>query len=230
MLSQLSSMADLKTFFLIDALDEFELQDDLGSLAEEILWMARLPNIKLCVSCRCWQVFIRKFGQAPTISLDQLTYHDMELYVTDRLANAEAETGPKLGSHDNAPSIRNFVQNVVKSPQGVFLWTELALKAICSEIRKGKDLEQLNQAMSTFPINLNDYLRELISNRIEKTHQNILDTAATLKLAMVIAVHAMPDVLQLPHARSFRNFWLLSKGYLKSSFTWTDPIDASQLD
>lgn len=230
MLSRLSSMANLKTFFLVDALDEFEPQDDLGSLADGILWMSRLPNTKLCVSCRHWEVLTRKFGQSPTISLDQLTCHDMELYVGHKLKSAEAETDSKLGFHDKSPSTRNFVRHVVISAEGVFLWIELALKAICSEIRKGKDLEQLKETMFRFPVNLNDYLRRLIFNRIGRTQQNILDTAAALKLAMVISLDVKSDRTQLPCTQSFCNFWLLSKGYLKSGFTWTDPIDASQLD
>lgn len=153
----------------------------------------------------------------------------MEIYVKDRLVSAEAETDSILGFCDNAPSARSFIQHVVSSAEGVFLWAELVLKTICSEMRKGRDLGQLNQAVSSFPNNLDDYFRKFIFDRIHRTRQNVPDTAAALKLALVIALDSKPGTLQLPHATSFCNFWLLSKGYLKSSFTWTDPIDTSPL-
>jgi hypothetical protein len=52
MLSRLALTSNVKFFLIIDALDECDPQDRLGDLADVIVWLSRLPNVKLCVSCR----------------------------------------------------------------------------------------------------------------------------------------------------------------------------------
>ncbi|KAL1587052.1 hypothetical protein WHR41_04206 [Cladosporium halotolerans] len=48
MLSRLTALPDAKFFFLIDALDECEPQDRLGELADEVIRISQLPDVKLC--------------------------------------------------------------------------------------------------------------------------------------------------------------------------------------
>jgi hypothetical protein len=91
MLPRLALTPNVKVFLLIDALDECDPQDRLGDLADVILWLSLLPNVKLCVSCRPWAPFTRRFVKATVLHLDQLTYHDMEVYIEKRLLCAENE-------------------------------------------------------------------------------------------------------------------------------------------
>lgn len=88
--ARLPTAPKMKFFFSVDALDECGPEDQLDRFAEEIIWISRLPKIKICVSCRPWRAFTGKFKNAPTLHLDQLTYHDMELYVEAQLIHAEA--------------------------------------------------------------------------------------------------------------------------------------------
>jgi hypothetical protein len=85
MMSRLASVQGVKIFFFVDALDECEPQDRLGDLADVVLWLSQLRNVKLCVSCRAWDVFNQKFDKAPILHLDLLTYGDMATYIEARL-------------------------------------------------------------------------------------------------------------------------------------------------
>jgi hypothetical protein len=223
MLTRLTCVSGVKFFFLVDALDECEPQDNLGDLATEILWMSRLSNVKLCVSHRPWDVFLRKFEHASILYLDRLTLRDMEKYVRDRLTGVEADVGRHSNFQEQTQPAEKLIRDLANAADGVFLWTELITKAICSEMRKGKRVEQLAQVMADFPADLDKYFHELIFGRIEKFNRNIKDTAAALKLAVEINKSAQRSgVRNSPFARSFVNFWLLSDERLKPGFSWQE--------
>ena len=82
MLVRLVSRSKAKFFFLVDALDECDPQDLHGQLANEMMKISQLPNVKLCVSCRPWGLFVSKFRHDRTLRLDKETYEDMELTST----------------------------------------------------------------------------------------------------------------------------------------------------
>jgi len=98
----LTPCADLK--LQVDALDECDPQDRLGDLADVIVWLSRLPHVKLCASCRPWAPFTSRFGKAAVFHLDQLTYHDMEVYIDKRLLGAESEVDICSDFHDGTLS------------------------------------------------------------------------------------------------------------------------------
>jgi hypothetical protein len=125
MLIRLSSVSRVKSFFLVDALDECEPQDRLSDLANEILWMSQLPNVKLCVSCRPWDIFTRKFESSVSLRLDQLTRRDMEIYIGGRLTVAEEGRGWSSDFGNETHAAKQLVQSVARSAEGVFLWAEL---------------------------------------------------------------------------------------------------------
>lgn len=99
----------LKLCLLIDGLDEFEggYEGDHEELAELFKNISRsnTTNVKICVSSRPWVVFRESFKEFPTLQLEDLTYGDIELYVTDkfnsssafqRLLRQEPKSGPNL--------------------------------------------------------------------------------------------------------------------------------------
>lgn len=227
MLVRLASSPNVKFVFLIDALDECEPQDRLGELAGEVVKISQLPNVKLCVSCRPWSPFVRSFQQARILHLDKLTYHDMELYVSNRLADAGAENDvcEEFRNSDEESKAARFAADVASASEGVFLWTELVVKALTSELCKGGGFGRLEKTLLDFPVGLDEYFQELIFNRITKTRQNSSDTAAALMLALKIAEDPVHAVRRIPYPDSFINFWLLRSGYLKLGFSWIDHED-----
>lgn len=232
-LARLTSVPGVKTFFLVDALDECEPQDDLEDLASEILWISKLPNVKVCVSHRPWEIFTRKFELSPKLYLDRLTLRDMESYVRGRLTSMEKNIGRHSDFQDQTLPTKKLIHDLTSAAEGVFLWTELITKAICSEMRKGKRGEQLVQVLADFPTDLDDYFHKLVFDRIGRTSRNIKDTAAALKLAVMINASEQSlehfegysrfgNVENTPFAKSFVNFWLLSTDHLGPGFSWQD--------
>jgi hypothetical protein len=224
MLIRFTSVPGVKSFLLVDALDECEPQDHLGDIANEILRLSELPNVKLCVSHRPWEIFTKRFTHASILHLDSLTLCDMETYVRDRLTEVESEAGLNSDFHDRTQPTERLIHNLAYAAEGVFLWTELITKAICSEIRKGKRGEQLVQVMGDFPTDLDEYFHNLIFDRIGRSSRNIKDTAAALRLAVAINTSEQGSSVgkKFPFARSFVNFWLLSNDHLWPGFSWQD--------
>lgn len=223
-LSRLTSCPGTKTFFLIDALDECGSQDNLGDLMDEILWISRLPDVKICVSCRPWHVFTRRLGRTPTLRLDQLTYGDMKIYVFGEVAKHEAELDIASDFRNETPEARKLIRDVVAAAEGVFLWTKLLVKALGREIRKGKTFEQLRCVLADFPPDLDRYFHKMIFERFSSSPRNRSDTAAVLKLALQIEMREQttrPEDMKDYLARSFINFWLLNNKYLDKDFSWT---------
>jgi hypothetical protein len=228
MMIRLASSSNIKVFYLIDALDECDPQDRLWELAGEVLELSQLPNFKLCVSCRPWSAFVQKFQHAQTLRLDQLTYKDMELYIENRLAGSggEVDLCSEFRHASKTARATKFASDVARSSEGVFLWTELVLKALVSEMRKHGDFTHLDRTLLEFPVGLDEYFQRFILERITKTRQNTSDTAAALMLGLKISKDPRLDTNdELPGPRSFINFWLLSGGYLKPGFSWTDHED-----
>jgi hypothetical protein len=229
---RLTSAQDVKIFLVVDALDECEPQDRLGDLADTILWLSRLRNTKLCVSYRPWTVF-QKLEEAPMLHLDQLTYRDMATYIEARLTSTEAEVGWSSQFRDQTEPAKRLIFHTARTAGGVFLWTELVVKAICSEIHKGKSVDQMDQIIADFPSDLDGYFQQLIFNRIGASRRNITDTAAALKLAMEVEFYEKTHrhfhaYEASPMARSFMNFWLLSEGRLVHGFSWEEFNHLSQ--
>lgn len=226
-LIKLVACSDAKFFFLVDALDESEPQDCLGELAGEVLKISRLPNVKICVSCRSWTVFTSKFSLAQSLPLDKMTRCDMSLYVRNRLAYVGTQDCLSSERQADGRLLRTatIVKQIVYTAQGVFLWTELAVKALLSEMRKGCDREQLTKVLAEFPVSLDEYFHLLVFDRIPKTRQNISDTAAALTLAMKIANSKSSEDRHDGSSESFLNFWFLKIGILKPNFSWVDSGD-----
>lgn len=225
MLARLVSRPGANFFFLVDALDECDPQDSHGQIADEILKISQLPNVKLCVSCRTWKPFTSNLGcHNRTLYLDRMTFQDMRSYIRNRLENADEESDLCLefGFVGKTERASDFVNNLAIDAKGVFLWTELVVKALGSELRKGCDFQQLQKTRADFPIGLDDYFEKLILDRITRTRQNNSDMAAALMLALKIKNHKDDVLCDLPATDSFLNFWLLASGHLAAGFAWTD--------
>ena len=223
MLVRLVSYSEAKFFFLVDALDECDPQDCHRELAIEMLKISLLPNVKLCVSCRRWKPFVTTFGQSRILCLDQMTYKDIKRYICNRLANADDENDlcSEFQPANRTERAMHFVADLADAAEGVFLWTELVIKALSSELRKGCGFESLEKFLSEFPIGLDEYYQKLVFDRITRTRQNTFDTAAALMLALIVTRNKY-DWNSLPDCTSFLNFWLLGTGQLAAGFAWTD--------
>lgn len=77
-----------KICFFIDGLDEYDGDhEEIATLFNDVSW--ETCNIKLCVSSRPWLVFDEAFRGSPLLLLQDLTYNDIEAYVSDKLDSHE---------------------------------------------------------------------------------------------------------------------------------------------
>lgn len=70
----------LKLCLFIDELDEYE--GDENEIAELFREISQLPNVKCCVSSRPHLAFLDEFAGCPGLRLEDLTYPDIERFVS----------------------------------------------------------------------------------------------------------------------------------------------------
>ncbi len=100
----------------IDGLDEFE--GDFEAMIELFKGVSKLPNIKICVSSRPWLVFEETFENNPGLRLQDLTYKDIRLYVSDKL---ESHSKMQQLSKSKPVLAAAFAKEIVSKANGFFL-------------------------------------------------------------------------------------------------------------
>lgn len=120
-------------FFLIDGLDEFD--SDCDELAEFLLeTTSNKLNVKLCLASRPWLVFEDAFRLQPSLRMEDLTIHDIRLFVLGTLDQSPMYVG--LRRH-NRKDAKGLTEAVTKMASGVFLWVRLVVKSLLDGLRDG---------------------------------------------------------------------------------------------
>jgi NACHT domain len=107
-----------KIFFVIDGLDEFK-----GNYSQQITLIEFIQsllgsNVKICVSSRPWNIFEDAFHTRPSLKLEDLTYRDIQHYVSSNLSTNLGFIALQGGDPDSAS---NLIRNVSTKACGVFL-------------------------------------------------------------------------------------------------------------
>jgi hypothetical protein len=145
-------------FLLIDGLDEFE-----GShmdLLNIVTILSSGSNIKLCVSSRPETAFNNKFTALPSISLQELNFHDIQRYVAGQL-EAPGNT------------LTHLSHKVTNRAEGIFLWAVLVCQSIVAGRQDGDDEDTLTQRLSIVPSSLEDLFDSMFS-KIDELHRKDL--------------------------------------------------------
>ena len=166
-----------KLCFFIDGLDEYcGDEDDLISLIEDL---AKLTNVKICLSSRPHRSFAQAFGSGPNLRLQDLTHNDIQFYVSDKLQDEMSET-------ENATTdprwVEEVVEKIVSRAEGVFLWVELAVKDQIRGIRNEDSSEQLDQRLSYLPSKVEDIYARMLT-QIERPHRK--EASRFLQMALL---------------------------------------------
>jgi hypothetical protein len=105
-----------KLCFFIDGLDEFcGKHEELIDLLQGLL---RNQNMKICVPSRPWVVFQEAFGSVPNLRVQNLTYGDIEHYVTSKF---QEHSGFSQLCKREPEFSQGLIKNVVEKSSGVFL-------------------------------------------------------------------------------------------------------------
>lgn len=161
------SNSDHRICFLIDGLDEFEGDElDQEDLAVRLKNWTIGGNIKLVVSSRPWDQFLKTFTAHPTLHLHKLNSFDIRTYTIRQLEQDRKIC--QIGLDRMKKTIEDIVEEVVSQAQGIFLWAHLALTTLRKDIRRGYSVDLLKAKLQEYPSDL-DGLYDELRKPIEKS-------------------------------------------------------------
>jgi hypothetical protein len=163
-------------FLLIDGLDEFEpLDGNYSDLLDAVMGLQSGSNIKLCVSSRPETTFTNRLADVPSISLQELNFHDIKKYVAGKL-----ET-PGI-------ALTYLSYKVTIRAEGIFLWAVLVCRSIVTGREDGDDEETSTRRLSILPSGLKDLFNSMFS-KIDELHRE--------NLALYFTLLRMEDLIRL---------------------------------
>jgi hypothetical protein len=134
-----------KIAFFIDGLDEHSGDHtDIIQLFESI----QSPNLKLCLSSRPLVDFHDAFHNCPKLKLQDLTFHDVKIYVDDTLAENKMMKVLSISEPIQAPQL---VHEIVSKADGVFLWVMLVVRSLLSGLRNKDRIADLQRRLKLIP-------------------------------------------------------------------------------
>ena len=196
----LSRVPDLssKFCFFIDGLDEY--QGDHFDLIQTMQRLAVSSSIKICLSSRPWEEFTNAFGRDKdrTIILQDLTRHDIQLYIHDALK--QHHHSAKLEKVD--PRWNELVEELEDRAQGVFLWVTIVVRSLLRGLTHADDVSDLQRRLREFPAELNPFFQHIFDTidpfYREQTAQIFLVNLEASTPLSVIALQFIEDERRRP--------------------------------
>jgi hypothetical protein len=141
-----------KLFSLIDGLDEFDgdhevLAELFNDIAQTLVLNSK-SSVKVCVSIRPYVVFQESFEGCPMLKLQDLTFYDIKLFVSDRFLKNSAFKRLALREPQ---ATSQLIEAVVSKAGGVFLWVFIVVKDLLRGIRNHDNIPDLWRRLNTLP-------------------------------------------------------------------------------
>jgi hypothetical protein len=151
----------------IDGLDEYT--GDQHNLVKLVSRLATFPSIKLCVSSRPWNVFVRAYDRRADrqLRMQEFTASDIEAYIADTLTGNELFRELQA---ENFDCCQELILLIKDKSQGVFLWVYLVLESLLRGLDNDDNLDILWERVQEYPDDLDAYYRRMF-DRIEKVYQ-----------------------------------------------------------
>ncbi|KAL2795439.1 hypothetical protein BJX66DRAFT_302074 [Aspergillus keveii] len=167
--------------FFVDGLDEFSGHQQ--SLVELVNNVATSPSIKICVSSRPWNPFVKAFdSKVPQLKLETLTKGDIQKYVDDKLST-------RLSSADyGTDERREIAEQIVSRARGVFLWVYLVIDSLLRGLDEGDDIKDMRRRLDCLPDDLEDFFKRILLT-IDKVY---LEQTAKIFLIMLNSRESLP--------------------------------------
>ena len=159
----------------IDGLDE--INGDYHSVLALIRNLVDQENVKICLSSRPLLVFEEAFSVAPSLKLQDLTYHTIRAYADTQLSDLIQQRVDERDGH----RVKYLVDNIVDRANGVFLWAVIAIRDVRDGLRDIVDLDELTRTIDSLPSQL-ESLFMLMLKRIKPACQR--DAARFLQIAL----------------------------------------------
>ncbi|KAE9364168.1 hypothetical protein N431DRAFT_563558 [Stipitochalara longipes BDJ] len=237
-----STASDTRFCFFLDGLDEFDGRP--ADIIELVNILKSFQNVKTCVSSRPWNEFEDCFGNDSPwkVYVEDFTRNDIRLYVEETLgANPIFQ---QLLNED--PRCPDFVWNIVREADGVFLWVFLVTRSILDGLKNSDRVQDLQERLDETPKDLQDYFKSVLfstENRYRTQTARVFTIAVNAPAELPLMAYWIIDqqtpnyILQCPaeipeisliesrlkHMR--RRLKVLSKGLLEAKSLYYRPPD-----
>ncbi|KAL8822625.1 MAG: hypothetical protein Q9191_006642 [Dirinaria sp. TL-2023a] len=148
---------DSKVCLFVDGLDEFE--GDLNDLIWLFKSLIANSNLKVCVSSRPWVEFEDAFQHKPSLMLQDLTYTDIEHYVS---ASFQADSGFGQLCKREPQYASQLVKDIVDKASGVFLWVHLVVASLIAGMCYGDRVSDLRRRIDQLPGDLENLYQRIV--------------------------------------------------------------------
>ncbi|KAK0741450.1 hypothetical protein B0T18DRAFT_231134 [Schizothecium vesticola] len=153
------SQDDTKVCLFIDGLDEFG--GDPQTIISFVNKILQLPNVKLCVSSRPWVPFECAFSRAPSLRIQDLTFLDIEHYVTSRFDKCEDFS--RLMKRESGYAAK-LIDQVVEKSSGVFLWVRIVVDSLITGLSNHDTVLDLERRLDALPPELDDLYDKILDD------------------------------------------------------------------
>ncbi|PMD34239.1 hypothetical protein L207DRAFT_138175 [Hyaloscypha variabilis F] len=143
------SSKEFRFCFFIDGLDEYD--GDHEEIANYFSDISSLPYIKFCIASRPLTVFKDTFSMSSALRLQDLTSHDIEIYVKDKL---NGHNRMKVLTAKDPRRSNDLVQELIAKAAGVFLWVTLVVTSLLKGLGQRDGFPQLLERLDSFPSEL----------------------------------------------------------------------------
>jgi hypothetical protein len=163
----------------IDGLDEFE--GDKDDLIDIVKSLASMPNVKICIASRPWNVFESAFGSSlpNKLYLQDFNEGGIRKYVQDNLESLD-DFQLLISEQVQASKI---TQQIVYDAHGVFLWVFLVVRSLREGIRNFDRLTDLQNRLREFPKDLDAFFRQMFDS-MEPIYRK--SAARTFQIALTV--------------------------------------------
>lgn len=148
----------LKLCLFIDGLDEYEgSYDDIIQMVMSV----SSPDVKICVSSRPLLAFEDAFGSVHSLRVQDLTYSDIQHYVSQRLSSHQRYQQVLQESPLQAPQL---VEDIVIKADGVFLWVKLVVESLLSGFGNRDSIRDLRRRLALLPGDLEQLYSHMLKS------------------------------------------------------------------
>ena len=140
---------DHKLCFFVDGLDEFD--GDVRDLVKLFQSVLGFKNTKLCAASRPWTVFEDAFQNRPSLMLQDLSYPDIQIYVTSSLGE---DDGFKRLQEREPHYADELIEEIIGKAAGVFLWVHLVIRSLLTGMSNDDRIIDLRRRLDQLPPDL----------------------------------------------------------------------------
>lgn len=160
------SKVPLRILLFLDALDEFDGEPQ--TIADFVKDLVRpragsATEFKICCSSRPWNVFLDAFSDVVGCKVHEHTREDIQRFVDGRFeSNTRMREMMEREKRSDNDTIQTLKDDLSTRAEGVFIWVRLVLDELLKACTDGAMPEELIQAFSSFPDDLDKSYQRLI--------------------------------------------------------------------